>query len=251
MEMKRLLIADAGEEFRVALQESLQESYVIRTCREGHEALQMMESFRPDVLILDLLLPGIDGVTLLQTAQKRGFQPTVLATTRFISDYMMDAMARLEVGYVIMKPCEIDAVAARLFDLTRESEIQEVTEPDLQTQVDNVLRELRFQTHSRGYQCLRVALLEELRNPGQQVTKTLYPAVGKICGGNADQVERAIGRAIKQAWLCGEEALWREVFAAVPDIDEKHPSNKVFISAITSHILSKNKNINPKLRKIG
>ena len=147
MEMKRLLIADAGEEFRVALQESLQEFYVIRTCREGHEALQMMGSFRPDVLILDLLLPGIDGVTLLQTAQKRGLQPTVLATTRFISDYMMDAMARLEVGYVIMKPCEIDAVAARLFDLTRESEIQEVTEPDLQTKVDNILRELRFQTH--------------------------------------------------------------------------------------------------------
>ena len=240
MGKKKLLIADASEEFRTALQEYLQESYVIRVCREGNETLETMENFQPDVMILDMLLPGVDGVTLLQKALDRGIYPTVLATTRFSSDYIMDAAERLGVGYVMVKPCEISAVAARLWDLTQEAEgcaVQEVTKPDLQTLVDNVLRELQFPTHPRGYPCLRAALLEELRAPGQQVTKTLYPAVAKLCGGNAQQVERAIGRLIKGAWLYRDEAVWDTFFPAKPGCEAECPSNKVFLSVIAGHIL--------------
>lgn len=235
----------------MALQEYLQESYTVRVCREGYETLQTMQSFKPDVVILDLLLPGLDGVTLLQKATDLDMHPTVLATTRFASDYMLDAMERLGVGYVMVKPCGMDAIAARLADLTREPEVREVTQPDLPTLISNVLRELRFQTHPRGYACLREALMMEIKNPGQQVTKTLYPAVGKICGGNGEQVERAIRLVIKQAWLYRDNAGWSALFPTGADGQVKCPSNKAFISTIASHILEKSKENGAILRKIG
>lgn len=237
--MKKLLIADAGEEFRLALQEYLQESYLIKVCRDGNEALQTMESFKPDVMILDLLLPGVDGVTLLQRAEERGFHTTVLAMTRFCSDYLMDAMERLDVGYVMMKPCEVRAVAERLADLLTEQKDEScaVTQPDISTVVDNALRELSFQTHPRGYMCLREAVLATLCEPNQQVTKTLYPTVGKVCSGNGKQVEQAIRRAIKQAWLYRDEEVWNRYFAARSgDKITKCPTNKVFIMGVARYI---------------
>ena len=240
MEMKKLLIAEASEEFRMVLQEYLQDRYFIKVCREGNEAFYTMKAFQPDVVILDMLLPGIDGVTLLQKMEDSGIHPTILAITRFASDYMMDAVERLGVGYLIVKPCEVSAVAARLEDLVRgkhSEQAQEVAEPDLNTLVNNALRELRIPTHPRGFACLRQALLLTLQEPGQQVTKTLYPAVGKLCGGNVDQVEHAIRRLIKQAWTCRDEEIWNRYFASVPDAAVKCPGNKVFISAVANYIL--------------
>ena len=254
MEMKKLLIADSCEEFRMALQEHLQDRYVIKLCREGNETLHTLETFRPDIMIVDLLLPGVDGVTLLQKTADMGFQVPIIATTRFTSDYMIEAVMRLDVGYVMVKPCEVDAIAARLSDLMKKTEkdaAKEVMPPDLQTLVSNALWELRIPTHPRGFACLREALMETLREPGQQVTKTLYPAVGRICGGNADQVEHAVRRLIKQAWLCRDDAVWSRYFAAVSDGTEKCPSNKVFISAVASYILEEYRRSNTYSRKSG
>ena len=253
MEMKKLLIADAGEEFRMALQDYLCDRYIIQVCKEGNETLQLMESFRPDVVILDLLLPGVDGVTLLQKAAERGLCPTVLATTRFFSDYVLEAMERLAVGYVMVKPCELSAVAARLSDLMqREEDACEVTKPDMRTVVDNVLRELSFQTHPRGYATLREALLETIRSPGQQVTKTLYPTIGKLCGGNAEQVEHAIRRVIHQAWTYRNQEVWDSYFGVGSDgKTTKCPTNKVFIMTVASRIVAENQNMRTSLQKIG
>ena len=237
--MKKLLIADASEEFRVALQEYLQDSYQIQVCKEGNETLQMLESFLPDLVILDLMLPGVDGVTVLQKAADRGMHPTVLATSRFYSDYVIDVLERLNVGYAIVKPCEPDAVAARLADLLpqQKDESLEVKRPDLRTLVDNALRELSVQTHPAGYPCLREALLGEIRQPGQQVTKTLYPAVGKICGGSPEQVERAIRRLIKNAWLYRDQEVWDSYFGlGAGGTVTQCPTNKVFISTVAQRI---------------
>lgn len=252
---RKLLIADAGEDFRMALQEYLQDSYIIKVCQEGEEALLLWESFQPDVVLLDMLLPRVDGVTLLQRAMERGLHSVVLATTRFSSDYIVDAIEHLNVGYLIVKPCGVDAVAARLADLMRTqktvAESDEVMQPDLLTLVNNALWELRVPTHPRGYACLREALLREIRMPGQQVTKTLYPEVAKLCGGNAEQVEHALRRLIKQAWQCRDEAVWDRYFSAVPESKIKCPPNKVFISAIASRILEDSQNCCTYLRKKG
>ena len=252
MEKRKLLIADASEEFCDALEECLKDGYCIRVCREGNEALRMLEAFRPDAVILDLLLPGMDGVTLLQRAAERGLQVPVLATTRFLSDFMLNAMERLGIGYVMVKPCEISAVAARLQELLQmqKKETQDAAQRDVSASVDTALRQLGVQTHPRGYACLRHALMEAIREPGQQVTKTLYPKVGKICGGNAKQVERAIRLLIRQAWLYRNPEVWNAYFSMDLEQIQKCPTNKMFICTIAGNIMEKHMDTGARFRKV-
>ena len=240
MEKRKLLIADASEEFRLALQDYLQDSYLIKVCREGKETLQEIESFKPDALILDVMLPGIDGVTLLERAKAAGFSGIVIATTRLPSDYVIETLGQMDVDYVILKPCGMDAVAERLEDLIlKRTQIREVKKPDVSTLVDNALRELSFETHPRGYIFLRRALVETIQEPNQQVTKTLYPIISKQFGGNADQMEQAVRRLIKRAWLYRNDAVWAHYFGNLGN-GAKCPTNKVFIMTVARRILEDN-----------
>ena len=90
MDRLKLLIADAGEEFRLALAENARGFYRVRTAQEGKETLQLLLEFKPDILVLDMMLPGLDGVSILQSAADRGICPVVLAVTKFASDYLVD-----------------------------------------------------------------------------------------------------------------------------------------------------------------
>lgn len=252
MEKRKLLIADSGEEFRMALQAYLQDDYHIRVCRDGNETLQMMESFRPDLMILDLMMPGIDGVTLLQRARERELSTTVLAVSRFYSDYILDALERLNVTYLIVKPCEVSAVAIRLQDMMEElqEEICEVSLPDVGTLVDNALRELSFQLASHNYPTIREAVLEAIRLPNQQVTKTLYLTVGKTCDGNGKQVEHAIRRGIKRAWMYRNQEIWDRYFGiGIGGTVTECPTNKVFLLTVSQYITAENRIGNAYSRK--
>lgn len=235
--MLKMLIADGTEEFRLALADTLRGAYVIRTSQEGMETLCMIQSFKPDVLVLDLMMPGLDGITLLQETAEMGLRPVVLATTRFANDYVLERTAQLGVGFVMIKPCDIKATVARISDLTQRVEPPAVTQPDPRTAASNLLLSLGVPTKLRGYACLREALLEAMRDPSQPVTKELYPAVAAICGGNAAQVERSIRSAINAAWCRRDEQLWRLYFKPGPDGVIPRPTNAAFISRLTDRLI--------------
>ena len=144
MDAMKLLIADGNEEFRRALAAELQGAYHVRCCGDGKEALSLLRSFVPDVLVLDLMLPELDGISLLQSAASAGLCPMVLVTSRFYNDYILGALGELSVGYMMRKPCDIPATAARIGDLSRHIRAPLVTPPDPQTQVTNLLLSLNI-----------------------------------------------------------------------------------------------------------
>lgn len=209
LKMLKLLIADAGEDFRRALAEQVRGEYRIRVCQEGHETLEMLLAFKPDLLVLDMMLPGLDGITLLQEAARVGVRPVVLAVTKFNSDYMVGAAGRLGVGYMMVKPCDVKAAASRLRDLSEHVDEVVVSRPDPRTEVSGILLALGISTKLRGYAYLREAILEMMNRPGQSITKELYPAVGKLCNATGTQVERSIRSAIEKAWKNRDEAIWK------------------------------------------
>ena len=236
LEKLKLLIADATEEFCLALEEQVNDAYEIRCCHEGNEALQMIRFFKPHILVLDLMMPGLDGITILQRAAEEGFSPMVLATTRFQSDYILGTIATLGVGYVMVKPCDIRATAARLKDLCQHLKQPQVTAADYRTQVTNIMRRLGFSTKLRGYAYLREVILEEITHPGQMVTKELYPDIGARNGASKDQVERAIRGAIKKAWLGRDEQVWKIYFPPDSDGNIPRPTNGAFIAQIADYV---------------
>lgn len=231
MERMKLLIAEGTEDFRIALMDALRGAYRVRECGEGQQTLELMRSFKPDVMILDLMLPGLDGITLLQRAAGEGICPMVLATTSYHNDYVLDSLQQLGVGYVMVKPCDVRATIARLADLSQRIRQPVVTQPDPRTHISNLLLALGFATKLKGYNYLREAILLMAQDPDQSITKELYPAVAKICGADKKRVERSARSAIEKAWDRGDAQLWRMYFAAEGG-NLHRPTNGEFIKRL-------------------
>lgn len=236
MQMQSLLIADGSEAFTAALTEALRGKYHVRVCHDGVTALAQLREKKPDIMILDLLLPELDGISLLHTAAAEGVVPHVLALTRFASAYVMESAERLGVCYLMMKPCEPEAVCARLRDLAKCARPDPVVQPDVRATVSNVLLALRIPTKLRGYVCARESILYLMRSPGMSVTKELYPAVAALCDGTPAQVERAIRGAIQAGWSLGAEETWAQFFTRRADGTVHRPSNAEFLSRIADYL---------------
>ena len=234
--MLKLLIADSTEAFRLALADNLRDLYQVQVCQEGHETLEMILSFHPDLLVLDLMLPGLDGITILQRAAEAGVTPVVLATTGMKTEYIFEAAARAKISYLMVKPCDVGATTSRLLELTEGLEAPTLTRPDLRTEVSNLLLMLGVPTNLRGYSYLRDAILAEIRQPGQQLTKALYPDVGKPYGANGAQVERSIRDAVSKAWMRRSNGLWSQYFPVDAGGDVPKPSNAVFICTLADRL---------------
>ena len=232
MDALKLLIADANEEFAQALAERLQGAYYVRRCQDGKQALALLRSFAPDVLVLDLMLPELDGISLLQAAAGEGLCLMVLAGSRFFNDYVHEAMEALNVGYLMRKPCDIGATVDRIADLSRHLRPPILTQPDPRTHVTNLLLSLGVATKLRGYSYLREAILLMAKKPDQSITKELYPAIAALCGCQRANVERSIRSAIENAWLRRDDQLWQLYFRPGPDGVIPRPSNAAFISRL-------------------
>ena len=229
MERIKLLIAEGAEDFRIALMESLQGAYQVRTCAEGNEALALLREFQPDLVILDLMLPGLDGITILERAVESGIRPMVLATTRFDSPYILDRAGNLGVGYMMRKPCDLRATIDRLSDLAHRlrEPVKAVCDP--KKWVGTTLLMLGFSPKLKGFSYLQSCITLMDQNSRQAVTKELYPAVAAMEGVSSGNVERACRSAIEKAWLRGDIHLWRTYFPEQCALLSRRPTNTEFI----------------------
>lgn len=230
--MRKLLIADCSEDYRTALAAALSSQYQVLCCRSGTEALTLLHQEHPDIFVLDLMLPELDGLTLLERVCAKGICPMVLAATPILSDYVFSCAQRLGIEYLIRKPCAIEAIASRVQDLSRRLKVPESkTEPV--TYVTNRLLSLDISTKHDGFAYLRESILLMAKDPSQSVTKVLYPEVGRICGCNKDNVERSIRTALDSAWKKGNREIWLKYFPNA----ESRPTNAVFISRMAEALL--------------
>lgn len=114
---KQVLIADADEQFRNELATALEDSgefKVTGAAADGQEALRIAKEERPDILILDLLLPQYDGITVLDLISVRYTDCKVFVVTGFVSDYILSALAVRQVSVLLKKPCPVQRVVDRI-----------------------------------------------------------------------------------------------------------------------------------------
>ncbi len=232
MEKLKLLISDGNREFSDTLVRYLQGVYRVRTTCEGQQTLDAILSYQPDLLILDLMLPGMDGISILQAAAEAGQRPMVLATTCFVNDYVLDALTRLNVGYLMKKPCNVRATVSRLGDLAQRLRAPVQTHPDPRTAASNLVLTLGIRTKLDGYTYLLDAIPMAARNPGISMTKELYPEVGKRHRVSGSQVEKAIRNAMHSAWENREDHIWRMYFQPGADGTVPRPTNSAFITRL-------------------
>lgn len=232
MRTQKLLLVDPSVEFCMALKELLGDAYQLQVCHDGYQACNLLLSFRPDVLVMDLALPGMDGIAVLKNAVSHAHRPAVLVTTRFVSSYIEAAMESLGVDYVMVKPCDMCVLTDRIHDMLACAEHPVFLHPSPQTVVTNMLLALNLSPKRRGFRCLETAILLFGQDPGQSVTKILYPEVAKRCDGSRESVERAIRTVIHTAWAQRDEDVWRLYFTPCRDGTVPRPTNTVFIARL-------------------
>ena len=235
-EMRKLLIADCNEDYRTALSAVLQEHYHVLCCRTGTEARTLLEREQPDIFVLDLMLPELDGVTLLERISAKGIHPMVLAATPIFSDYVFTCAQRLGIEYLIRKPCAIEAIVSRVLDLSQRLKPQKA-ETDPTDFVTNLLLSLDISTKHNGFGYLRESILLIAKDPTQSVTKVIYPEVARICGCNKGSVERSIRTAIQNAWQHRDDQVWQTYFPPGPDGIIPKPTNAAFLSRLADSLL--------------
>lgn len=236
--MKRILIADACGEFRRALAERLGARYCVETCGSGEDALERLRAGCPDALILDLMLPQIDGLGVLQGAQREGLSPVTIVTGRFFSDYLIDALSRFRVDYAVVKPCAVQVVEQRVEELLSQRLPDQLAYPTAESVVTTQMYDLGIPSNLAGFAQARMGILMLAENPGQSVTKELYPAIAAQSEQrtSAGSVERNIRTAIHAAWCRQNEQIWRKYFPASVDGRIPKPTNTQFLTRLADAV---------------
>lgn len=231
--MRKLMIADGAMYYADALEAALGKEFHIVNCCDGEDALALLQSFRPDILVINLSLPHKDGLTLLQES---AFQPPViLAIAGYVSRYIEQSLVRLGVDYIMLCP-SVASLCLRIRDLAKRfSQQPGSAEPHTITAYH--LRQLGFPVRRAGYRYLLAAIPLYAENPNQYLTKELYPKIAKCCNGKDSRaVEHAMRTVIDYAWSHRDDGVWRKYFAPGPRGTIPCPSNKEFISRLAELI---------------
>ena len=228
--MHTLLIADPSDVFISILTEKLSGEYEIIYCHDGETALEMLVQNRPDILILNLMLPFKDGLTLLQESP---YHPDiVLGVSTVVTPYISQRACELGVDHLLVSPIP-SCVRLCLADLVA-SKAPALAHNDPQQQVAKLLQLLQLPTHRSGYQCLCALIPMYKKDPGQNLNKELYPAVVEACHLlSIGAAEKSIRRVITAGWKAKDPIVWSRFF----DVTKRCPTNLEFIARLAQEIV--------------
>lgn len=229
--MQKILIAHSSQELTEALHELLQSQFEVISCADGIEALEHIRRESPDALILDIMLPNKDGMTVLEEA-KPHIPPVVLATTTHRSLYMESSAERIGIGYIILTPCDVQNIVHRLQDMLSFAFPSGRSRTFQEEQISDCLLSLGFTPALDGFTQLKTGIPLFAKDCAQRLNKELYPTIAKLCGyGSGQAVERSIRSSIKTTWQRSDRQIWNHYFPGNP---EKCPTNKEFISRLAT-----------------
>lgn len=226
--MKKLLIAADSRIFVELLQESLTQQFEVMVCHDGLEAVQLLRDFCPDLMVVDLMLSGIDGIGVIKMAHSAGIRPQVVACSAYITDYVTAALEQMNTACLIRLPCDHRYVAARILDVAGWQEPEMGKDRELR----NILAVLGFRLNHAGYLVTEACVQQYIRDPRQTLSTQLYPAVACAFGSTQAQVERALGRAVEAAWKVRDEQVWRIYFPTGKNGKVYKPSNAQFLAVM-------------------
>ena len=247
--MERLttvVIADNTEEFSAALTAALQQAggfQVLGTATDGEQAIRMVTERKPDILVVDLMLPKRDGLSVLKAIGTLEHKPATLATSTFLTEYVSSAAAGLGVRYLMLKPCDIGSVVERLEEIRggeslRKPAARKLGRSDIESMVTGIIHEIGVPAHIKGYQYLREAIIIAVNDMDviNAITKVLYPQVARTFNTTPSRVERAIRHAIEVAWDRGDLDTLQRFFGYTVNSTKGKPTNSEFIALIADKL---------------
>ena len=254
METKiRVLIADPNEDVRLLLTDLLDgedDLAVAGYASDGLETLSRIEELDPDVVLLELVQPRLDGLGVLRKLSDTEKKPVVLMLTGFVNAHVVAEAAELGAAYFISKPCDTAELLERIRQFGRRQPRATLlqgrgsapagtrNEPSLESVVTEIIHEIGVPAHIKGYQYLREAIILTINDMDaiNAVTKVLYPEVARKFSTTPSRVERAIRHAIEVAWDRGDVETLQKFFGYTVSGIKGKPTNSEFIAMIADNL---------------
>ncbi len=241
----KIVLTDSNEDARFMLQSSLEKSgrfVVVGSTGDGAEVPQLVRDTKPDLLVLDMILPGLDGLSILRRLDGEN-RPTILAMSHFIGQDVVAEAGNLGAAMYISKPYHEGAMIDNLIQLA-EKRSSQMHAPGLEELVTSIIHEVGVPAHIKGYQYVREAIMITVEDMEviNSVTKVLYPEVAKRYHTTPSRVERAIRHAIEVAWDRGDLETLQRFFGYTVSNAKGKPTNSEFIAMISDRIRLKMKN---------
>lgn len=249
----KIVIADTNDDYRMLLTDYLNtegDFEVVYATGDGLAALEHIKSLKPAVLLTDTILPGLDGLGLMEeiSAMPDTMRPVVIVVSALFSEHLIKAVADLGAAHFMQKGSEPSLLATRIRQLA--SSVPTQTQPiqrnlsapkqeqSLEAMVTEIIHEIGIPAHIKGYQYLREAIILTINDMDiiNAVTKVLYPAVARKFGTTPSRVERAIRHAIEVAWDRGDLETLQKFFGYTVSNLKGKPTNSEFIAMISDRL---------------
>ena len=259
-----VLIADDNPDFSQTLAqylESQEDMEVIGMAKDGTEAIDMIANTIPDVVLLDVIMPHLDGIGVLERINiiKTLKRPVCIMLSAVGQDKITQRAISLGAEYYVVKPFDIELLIKRIRELknykpvqnsnnfiAREPKMKYVdipatsqnTQENLEALVTNVIHEVGVPAHIKGYQYLREAIIMVVNDIDviNQITKSLYPQIANRFNTTPSRVERAIRHAIEVAWGRGQQEAVESIFGYTISASKGKPTNSEFIAMIADKL---------------
>ena len=254
----KIIVADDNRNLCQMLQNYLQgqeDLVIVGVANNGLEAWDLIQSQEPDLIILDLVMPNLDGLGVLERVNARAsaVRPKVIMLTAFGQESLTHQAMMLGVDYFILKPFDLEILSKRIRSLTQDipssapTQFSSSATPIVTTtggglnlcvEVTTMMHQIGIPAHVKGYQYIRDAILmvvEDVSLLGA-VTKELYPGIAKKFDTAPSRVERGIRHAIELAWERGHTDTLKRIFGYSMNIERQKPTNSEFIALLADKL---------------
>lgn len=247
-EVIKVAIADDNREFAAIMQEFLtqqEDIELVGIAYNGEQILTIIQEAKPDVVILDIIMPHLDGIGVLERVNTfTGKRPKIIMLTAFGQESITQRVVELGADYYVLKPFNMEVLASRIrqlastITLQRPVVAQAIKARPVDVEVTNIIREIGIPAHIKGYQYLRDAIMMiigEIELLGA-VTKVLYPMIAQKYATTPSRVERAIRHAIEVAWSRGNMEMINRIFGYTIKLEKGKPTNSEFMAMIADKL---------------
>lgn len=243
----KIMIADDNKEFGELLKEFINQYddlQLIGIAFNGLEALQMIRESTPDIILLDIIMPHLDGIGVLEKLAEDNTisKPRIIMLTAFGQESVTQKAAELGADYYILKPFDFSFLITRIRQLSEGvntgNYIAQTKPQNLNISVTNMIHEMGVPAHLKGYHYLRDAILMVIKDVNLlgAVTKELYPRIGVKFQTTPSRVERAIRHAIELAWDRGNVEMMTNFFGYTINLERGKPTNSEFIAMVADKL---------------
>ncbi len=228
---------------------------IVGKAKNGEEGFDVIKKTAPDVVILDLIMPKMDGLSLMDKVHKEGMlirTPFFIITSAISNESVIQDAFGFGAGYYMLKPFETDMIVDRVKSaksynkripenkkfVDAGEDRQQFMDRNIESDVTAIIHDVGVPAHIKGYQYLREAIIMSVNDNEMlnSITKILYPSIAKKFQTTASRVERAIRHAIEVAWNRGRMDTIDELFGYTINAEKGKPTNSEFIALIADKI---------------